>query len=205
VVHVEHAALGNASKASTSTVRIIRLPPNLPPATSNAYEGHCSTTETVLIVARQTNYIYAMYSIADRGSTIRGHGGQGRANRFRLPQSSGDLQCPLVCGSANALRAGGEKLREMMDPSFIETANEDAGNAMLEYLGRRRLNWEGDIDTALTPPRTQYRATRCKPEKKKPLRYGGLASPGKPLQRPIITRNEQASASSPLVGSLQSA
>jgi aspartyl-tRNA(Asn)/glutamyl-tRNA(Gln) amidotransferase subunit A len=43
-------------------------------------------------------------------------------------------------GAANALRAYGEKLREMMDPGLIEIANEGAEYSVLEYLeavGRR--------------------------------------------------------------------
>jgi hypothetical protein len=38
------------------------------------------------------------------------------------------------------------------------------------------------LDTNLTPPRTQYRATLCKPQKRKPLRYAGFANRCKALQ-----------------------
>ncbi len=44
--------------------------PILPPATPNAYEGSSSTTETALNVVGQANYIYAMYPIADCGSSF---------------------------------------------------------------------------------------------------------------------------------------
>ena len=132
--------MGNASKASTSTVRHHQLAPKLPSATSNAYEGRSSTTETVPTVAGQANYIYAMYPIADRGSSIRGHGG-------KVEQTDPCFQNPLeifnihwYAGAANVLRAYGEKVREMMDPDLIEIANEGAEYSALEYLeavGRR--------------------------------------------------------------------
>ena len=48
-----------------------------------------------------------------------------------------------------------------------------------------RSRYEGDTDTTLAPPRTQYGATCGKPEKKKPPRYRGI---GKPVQTPATPR-----------------
>jgi hypothetical protein len=42
---------------------------------------------------------------------------------------------------------------------------------------------QGDIDTTLTPLRTQYGATQGKAEKRNRLRYAGFATLCKPLQR----------------------
>jgi hypothetical protein len=60
----------------------------------------------------------------------------------------------------------------------------------------------GDVDTTLALPETQCDATQGKPEKRERLRYAESANLYKPLQRMIITRNEQARSSSPLVGYL---
>jgi aspartyl-tRNA(Asn)/glutamyl-tRNA(Gln) amidotransferase subunit A len=143
----------------------------LRPATSNAYEGPSSTTETVPTVAGQANYIYAMYPIADRGSSIRGHGG-------KVEQTDPGFQNPLeifnihwYAGAANALRAYGEKVREMMDPGLIEIANEGAEYSALEYLeavGRRselaiymrRFHAEYDLLLTLAVPIPAFEAGR---------------------------------------------
>ncbi len=63
-------------------------------------------------------------------------------------------------GAANALRAYGEKLREMMDPGLIEIANEGAEYSVLQYLeavGRRSElaihmgRFHAEYDLLLTP------------------------------------------------------
>ena len=63
-------------------------------------------------------------------------------------------------GAANALRAYGERLREMMDPGLIEIANEGAEYSVLEYLeavGRRSElaiqlgRFHAEYDLLLTP------------------------------------------------------
>jgi aspartyl-tRNA(Asn)/glutamyl-tRNA(Gln) amidotransferase subunit A len=59
----------------------------------------------------------------------------------KVEQTDPGFQNPLeifnihwYAGAANALRAYGEKVREMMDPGLIEIANEGAEYSALEYL-----------------------------------------------------------------------
>jgi aspartyl-tRNA(Asn)/glutamyl-tRNA(Gln) amidotransferase subunit A len=59
----------------------------------------------------------------------------------KVEQTDPGFQNPLeifnihwYAGAANALRAYGEKVREMVDPGLIEIANEGAEYSALEYL-----------------------------------------------------------------------
>ena len=85
----------------------------------------------------------------------------------KVEQTGPGFQDPLeifnihwYAGAANALRAYGEKLREMMDPGLIEVANEGAEYSVLEYLeavGRRSElaihmgRFHTEYDLLLTP------------------------------------------------------
>ena len=77
---------------------------------------------------------------------------------FQDPLEAFDVH--WYAGAANALRAYGEKLREMMDPGLIEIANEGAEYSALQYLeaaGRRSElaihmgRFHADYDLLLTP------------------------------------------------------
>jgi len=83
--------------------------------------------------------------------------------------------------------------------SFQVRAREESQRRLFFYVAASISNHDtlrgrqSDIDTTLTPPTTQYRATLGKPEKGNRPRCEGSADPCKPLQRMIITRDEKVS------------